>query len=160
MNGRIKKPTIVAAVAALAVAIVGGLATRIGPWYESLEKPWFNPPNWVFGPVWTIIYALAVASAARGWVACRTSRERAWLLSLFFINGVLNVVWSLLFFTVQRPDWALAEVTTLWLSVLSLIIFQGKRDKWAGRLLWPYLFWVSFAGFLNMRIVALNGPFG
>lgn len=160
MNKRIVKPTIVAGLAAFAVMILGGLATPIGPWYGNLVKPGFNPPNWVFAPVWTVIFALAVVAAVRGWGACGTNRERSWLISLFFINAALNVLWSLLFFSAQRPDWALAEVITLWMSVLSLILFLGRRDRWAARALWPYLIWVSFAGYLNIWIVVLNAPFG
>ncbi len=160
MSGKSKKPIVVAGLAALAVAVVGSAMTRIGPWYEALAKPDWNPPNWVFGPVWTLIYALAVFAAVRGWRACDTNRERSWLISLFFINGVLNVLWSALFFTFKRPDLALAEVVTLWLSVLVLIVFLYRKDKPASLVLIPYLVWVAFAGFLNARIVALNGPFG
>jgi tryptophan-rich sensory protein len=150
----------VAALAAFAVALIGGSMTRIGPWYEGLAKPDWNPPDWLFAPVWTLIYALAVFAAVRGWRASATHRERAWLVALFFVNAVLNVLWSALFFTFQRPDFALGEVLTLWLSVLALILFLRRRDGKAALALVPYLIWVAFAGVLNARIVALNGPFG
>lgn len=160
MTASKRRPIWIAALVAVVVAILGGAATRVGPWYDSLAKPSWNPPDWLFAPVWTLIYMLAVIAAVRGWAACETHRERSWLISLFFINAVLNVLWSALFFTFQRPDLALAEVVTLWLSVLALAVFLGRRDPWAGRFLWPYLVWVGFAAFLNLRIVALNAPFG
>ena len=143
-----------------AVALAGGFATDIGSWYRGLAKPALNPPDWAFAPAWTIIYALAATAAVIGWRATRTSAERAWLLSLFFANAVLNVLWSLIFFTVKRPDWALAEVATLWLSVLALIIFCSRFAPRAALLLAPYLVWVGFAAFLNYETVRLNAPFG
>lgn len=154
-----RKPVIVAALCAMAVAALGGAMTETGPWYRNLEKSPLTPPDWVFAPAWTLIYALAVMSAVYGWNATRSASGRAWLVSLFFLNAVLNVLWSAVFFTLERPDWALAEVATLWLSVLSLIVFLWPRSPVAGALLVPYLAWVSFAAYLNQRVVALNGPF-
>lgn len=142
------------------VALIGGLSTRIGPWYEALEKPALNPPNWAFAPAWTLIYALCVAAAVIGWRTITTNSGRAWLLSLFFMNALLNIMWSVFFFTLQRPDWALAEVTTLWLSVAALLIFFVRDASAAAWLMVPYLAWVTFAAYLNFRVVALNGPFG
>ena len=160
MGGALRNPVVVAVLAALTVAVIGGAMTNIGPWYENLEKPAFNPPNWVFAPAWTIIYALAVIAAVAGWRATRNNAERAWLISLFFVNAVLNILWSALFFTFQRPDWALAEVATLWLSVLALIVFFLRFSKLAALVLIPYLAWVAFAAYLNLAVVRLNGPFG
>jgi tryptophan-rich sensory protein len=134
--------------------------TDTGPWYRSLAKSSLTPPDWAFGPVWTLIYGLAVLAAVAGWRAMRSSRERAWLISLFFMNAVLNVAWSAVFFSLRRPDWALAEVATLWLSVLALIVFLWPRAQRAGALLVPYLAWVSLAAYLNVRVVQLNGRFG
>lgn len=134
--------------------------TRIDDWYRGLEKSSLNPPDWAFGPAWTIIYALAVLSAVIGWRATRTSAQRAWLISLFFFNAILNIAWSGIFFTLRRPDWALAEVAMLWLSVALLIGFLIRFSRPAGLLLVPYLAWVSFAAWLNYRVVVLNGPFG
>ncbi|MEO1137617.1 MAG: TspO/MBR family protein [Pseudomonadota bacterium] len=155
-----KKPVIVAILAAFAVAVIGGFMSEIGPWYEGLTKPVLNPPNWVFGPAWTIIYALAVLAAVTGWRATKTNRDRAWLISLFFVNAVLNILWSALFFTMRRPDWAFAEVITLWLSVLALVVFLGRLSKTAGAAMVVYLLWVTFAAYLNFGIIQLNGPFG
>ena len=156
----LRNPVAVAVMAALAVAILGGAVTDVGPWYEELKKPALNPPNWLFAPAWTVIYALAVIAAVKGWRASRTSRDRAWLISLFFCNGVLNVLWSFLFFTAKRPDWAMAQVVTLWLSVLALVIFFARISRTASLALVPYLAWVAFAAYLNAGIVRLNGPFG
>lgn len=154
------RPVIVAVAAAVTVAAVGGSLTKIGPWYRDLEKAAVNPPDWVFGPAWTIIYGLCVVAAVDGWRSLKTSRERAWLISLFFINAVLNVLWSAVFFTFKRPDLALAEVATLWLSVLSLMIFLSRGGRRGAVYLLPYLVWVAFAAYLNLRTVQLNAPFG
>ena len=134
--------------------------TRIDGWYRGLEKSALNLPDWVFAPAWALIYALAVVAATLGWRAMRTSAGRAWLVSLFFMNALLNIGWSGVFFTLRRPDWAMAELMALWVSVAALIILLGQRSKIAGGLLVPYLCWVSFAGWLNYKVVVLNGPFG
>lgn len=155
----LKRPIVVAAAAAISVAVVGGAMTDIGPWYENLKKPAWTPPNWLFGPAWTIIYAFAVYAAASGWRASRTGRDRAVLISLFFANAVLNILWSALFFTFKRPDWALAEVATLWFSVGALIVFFSRFSRPSAAALAPYLAWVAFAACLNYEIVALNGRF-
>ena len=133
--------------------------TDTGPWYRGLSKSPLNPPDWAFAPAWTVIYALAVLAATEGWRALRTRTDQAWLVSLFFMNAVLNVAWSAVFFTLRRPDWALGEVTALWASVLALIVFLWPRSRRAGGLLVPYLIWVSYAAYLNLQVVRLNGPF-
>lgn len=156
----VRRPILIAATAALLVALIGGAATRVGPWYRSLEKPALNPPDWLFAPAWTLIYALCVIAAVIGWRAATRFSQRAWMVSLFFVNAVLNILWSALFFTAQRPDWALAEVGALWLSVLALIGLLARFAPRAALLLVPYLVWVGFAGWLNYRVVVLNAPFG
>ncbi len=154
------RPILVAAAAAIGVAIAGGAMTDIGPWYRSLEKSALTPPDWAFGPAWTGIYALTAIAAVLGWRAAKSARARAFILSLFFINAVLNVAWSFFFFTLRRPDFALAEVATLWLSVLALIVLLRPMRRLAALCLVPYLAWVSFAAYLNFKVVALNPPFG
>lgn len=156
---RSRRPLLVAAMVALCTAVAGGAMTRIDAWYRSLEKSALTPPDWAFAPAWTLIYALTVVSATIGWRAARTSAERAWLACLFFVNAILNIAWSALFFTVRRPDWALAEVIVLWISVASLIVFLARFSKTASGILVPYLAWVSFAAWLNFKVVELNGPF-
>lgn len=146
--------------AALVSAIAGGLATQIGPWYYALRKPSYQPPDWLFGPVWTLIYGLTALAAILAWRAARSRAERRWMLALFAANIGLNLGWSVLFFTLRRPDFALAEVALLWLSVLALVIHCGRLHRTSGLLLLPYLAWVSFASFLNHGIVQLNAPFG
>jgi len=150
----------VAAGAALATAIAGGAMTRIDGWYRALDKSALNPPDWAFAPAWTIIYALAALAATFGWRDAKTLRDRWLLMILFFINALLNIAWSAVFFTLRRPDWALAEVATLWISVLVLIVFLARFSRSGSALMVPYLAWVSYAAWLNYRVVVLNGPFG
>lgn len=156
---RLGRPSIVATGTAGAVALIGGGLTQIGPWYRNLAKPDWNPPDWVFAPVWTLIYALCVYAATVGWRAIPKGTVRTWLLSLFLFNALLNILWSALFFTLRRPDLASAAVVGLWLSVGMLIVLLGRYERRAAMALVPYLAWVSFAGLLNARIVTLNGPF-
>ncbi|WP_416900209.1 MAG: TspO/MBR family protein [Minwuia sp.] len=153
-------PVAVAGAAALLVAILGGAATDVGPWYQSLAKPDWQPPEWAFGPAWTLIYALTALSAVAGWRGIRKRWQREWMVGLFCLNGALNVFWSVLFFSLKRPDWALYEVLSLWASVLVLIVFLWPHRVSAAALLVPYLLWVSFAGWLNYTVVAMNAPFG
>lgn len=141
---------------AVAVALIGGLATDVGPWYRSLRKPSWNPPDWLFGPAWTLIYALIAWAAGTAWYATPEA-QRLWIVIVpFVINALLNALWSVLFFSVKRPDWALAEVALLWLSSVSLIPIIGQHSSFAAQLLIPYALWVSFASALNARIVYLN----
>lgn len=155
-----RRAAVGAALAACAVAALGALATDLGPWYQSLRQPAWKPPDVLFGPAWTIIFALC---ALAGLEALRQAPDRAArrrIVALFGVNGTLNVLWSLLFFRVQRPDWALAEVGLLWASILLLIVVLRRHSARAGWLLLPYLVWVAFAAALNLAVVRLNGPFG
>jgi translocator protein len=149
----------VAAGAALLVAALGGAATDIGPWYLGLRKPSWQPPDWLFAPAWTAIFALTALAGLRTWQRTPDVAGRGRVLAAYALNALLNISWSLLFFTVQRPDWALAEVAALWLSVVLLIVVSGRRDRSAGWLLVPFLAWVAFAGVLNWSVVRLNEPF-
>lgn len=154
------RPIAVAAAAATGVAALGGLMTDIGPWYTSLRQPGWKPPDWAFGPIWTVIFALAAAAGVKGWRSAPSKAERELLLVLFSANGFLNVLWSLLYFRLHRPDWALFEVPLLWGSVLALIVVLARYARGAAWLLAPYLVWVATAAFLNWQTVQLNGPFG
>ena len=153
-----RRATIVATASAVAVLGTGGLLTKIGPWYASLKKPSWQPPGWAFGPAWTVIGGLTAWSAVLAWTPLRSRPERRTLIGLFVVNGVLNILWSLLFFNRKRPDWALIEVVPLWLSIAALIAAVRTRTPRAAWLLAPYLAWVSFAAFLNLTIVRLNRP--
>ena len=150
------KPIAVAAAAATLVAATGATITDLGPWYQSLRQPSWKPPDILFGPAWTIIFALAAASAARAWRDIRNPQSRPWIVGLFSLNGLLNLTWSALFFRVKQPSWALVEVPLLWLSILVLIVFLAKKSKVASQLLVPYQLWVTFAAALNAAVVSLN----
>ncbi|KWV94560.1 TspO protein [Erythrobacter sp. AP23] len=153
-------PIIVAGVAALGVAMLGATITDLGPWYQALEKPAWAPPDPVFGIAWTLIFALAAVAAVSTWRAAPTTRVADTVIGLFALNGFLNILWSLIFFRIQRPDWAFAELLLLWLSVGALILFCGRYSRLAGFALVPYLIWVTIAGALNWQVIELNGPFG
>ncbi|WP_373487207.1 TspO/MBR family protein [Blastomonas sp.] len=153
-------PLILAAMAALIVAAGGATITDLGPWYQGLTQPSWTPPNWLYGVAWTLIFALAALASLAAWRGAPNANTRTKVIGLFAFNGFLNVLWSLLFFRVQRPDWALIEVAALWLSVAFLIVYCGRFSKPAALLLLPYLAWVSVVAALNAAIVQLNGPFG
>ena len=141
------------------VAGTGMTLTDLGPWYQGLREPSWKPPDAAFGVIWTAIFALAAAAGVVAWRRARTSSGRQWIVALFAINGFLNVLWSLIFFKLRRPDYAMVEVAFLWASILSLIIALYRRSALASGLLVPYLVWVSIAAALNYEVVALNGPF-
>jgi translocator protein len=149
----------IAALSAVAVAVLGALTTELGPWYYALRKPSWQPPDWLFGPAWTLIFALAAVAAVLYWRDHHDRVDRTQVLAAFAANAFLNTVWSLLFFRLKRPDWALYEVGFLWLSILVLILLLRRGSRVAPWLLLPYLLWVSFASILNLKIVQLNAPF-
>ena len=142
------------------VAGFGAWLTDLTPWYRELKKPSWQPPDFLFGPAWSVILALASWSF---YLAMRDAPDTGALVLvvvLFLCNGVANLVWSPLFFRWKRPDWALYEVPILWLSILVPIILLAPINWTSSLLLWPYLAWVTFAAYLNLTIVRLNGPFG
>jgi len=159
-----------AAAAAAAVAGLGALTTDIGPWYVELKEPPWKPPDLLFGPAWTLIFACTAAAGVMAWPRPKAApwhhdagadrRSREWMLAAFALNATLNLVWSLLFFRLHRPDWAFVEVMALWLSIVLLMVLAGRRSATAAWLLLPYLAWVSFAALLNQAVVRLNSPFG
>lgn len=153
-------PMIFAVAAVLAVLGIGGATTKVDAWYKDLRKPTWNPPGWAFAPAWTIILGLAGWAGVEAWAHAATAGERWRIGVLFGFNALFHMLWSPLFFTWRRPDWALAEVPLLWLSVLALIVGLAPISPLSGWLLAPYLAWVAFAAFLNLTIVRLNAPFG
>jgi benzodiazapine receptor len=153
-------PVIVAALAATGVALLGGTITNLGPWYEGLVKPAWTPPEMAFPIVWTAIFTLAAVAGVTAWRSAPNSRMADTTIGLFALNGFLNVLWSLLFFRLQRPDWAFYELVLLWASILALIVYGWRFSRWAAFLLVPYLVWVTIAGTLNWQVVQLNAPFG
>jgi tryptophan-rich sensory protein len=148
-----------AAAGASFAGVVGALVTDLGPWYYGLRFPPWKPPDWLFGPAWTLIFAFAATAGAYAWLGARTAAARAIILALFALNLAFNILWSWLFFRMQRPDYALAEVGLLWLSIVALIVVLRRYSKASGWLLAPYLAWVTFAAALNYAIVRLNAPF-
>lgn len=153
-------PAVVAAIAAALVAILGATITDLGPWYQSLEKPGWNPPDIIFPVGWTVIFALNTLAIVAAWRAAPTPKVSDTIIGLFALNAFLNITWSMLFFRIQRPDWAFIEVLLLWLSIAALILYCGRHSKPAALLFLPYLAWVTFAAALNWAVVDLNGPFG
>lgn len=127
-----------------------------GEWYAGLAKPAWNPPNWLFGPVWTVLYILMAVAA---WLVWRRQglAGAALPLLVFVVQLVLNAMWSWLFFGLQRPGVALAEILVLWVAILVTILLFFRVRSVAGILLIPYLLWVSFAAVLNFTIWRLNG---
>ncbi|MBV9538169.1 MAG: tryptophan-rich sensory protein [Acidisphaera sp.] len=157
-------PFVIAGLGAIATAVAGALLTKLGAWYRDLRKPSWQPPDWLFGPAWTVIFALAAYAAGAGWESAPDEATRTTIVGLFVANALLNMFWSWLFFTRQRPDWALVEVAALWLSIFALIVVlapvSAPLSTPASLAMVPYLLWVSFASFLNLTIVRLNRPFG
>jgi translocator protein len=148
-----------AAVWAMAVAGLGGLFTELGPWYRALKQPPWKPPDLWFGPAWTLIFTLSAIALARAWRKASSLSDRQSIAAVAIGNGVLNVTWSWLFFKAKRPDWALAEVALLWLSIVVMMAVCRRHDAAAVSLLMPYVLWVAFAAALNAAVVQLNGPF-
>ncbi len=150
-----KKPVVIAFLVVFAVAGIGGAATDIGPWYFNLIKPAWQPPDWAFGPIWTLIYITTGIASVRAW-RLGDERQRSNFLLALLINCVLNVLWSVLFFKMQRPDVALIEVVVFWLSIVPLILLPLRYSPRSSLLMLPYLAWVSVAAYLNLTIVRLN----
>ncbi len=153
------KPVLIAFVLAMGVATLGALMTDLGTWYKTLNKPSWEPPDWAFGPAWTLIFSLAALSAAFAWRGAKTKADRETIILLFVLNAFFNVFWSALFFRLMRPDWALIESVFLWISVLVPLIYLRRFSLTSSWLLVPYLLWVTFATYLNYTIVKLNPQF-
>lgn len=153
-----KKPLLITILLVLAVGGIGGAATEIGPWYLQLVKPSWQPPDWAFGPVWTLIYITTSMAGLRAWRSA-TPQEKNYFLAAVLMNCVLNILWSVLFFKLHRPDLALMEVGALWMSVLLLTALPWTYSRISTWLMLPHLVWVSVAAWLNLTIVKLNGPF-
>jgi len=126
-----------------------------GTWYAGLVKPALTPPNWVFGPVWTLLYILMGVAAWMVWQR-RGRAGVALALTLFLLQLGLNVLWSYLFFGLQHPGLALLDIIALWLALLATLMAFRRLHRLAGGLLVPYLLWVSFAVYLNLQFWRLN----
>ncbi len=149
---------LIAVVTCLAIGFLSGLSTTdaIGNWYAGLNKPFFNPPNWLFAPAWSLLYTLMGISAALVWHQGLSRPEVKNALLFFGIQLVLNFFWSIIFFGLEQPMFALIEIILLWGFILVTILKFHKIHKVAAYLLIPYLAWVTFATALNAAIVYLN----
>lgn len=141
----------------LAVSAVGAAVTAgsVGTWYQTLAKPSFNPPDWIFAPVWTALYFMMAIAGWRVWRRDGLGGARS-AVTLFALQLALNMVWSILFFGLRSIGAALAEVLVLLLAILATTVVFWQRDRIAGMLFVPYAGWVAFAAVLNARLWQLN----
>ena len=157
-----KSGDILKLVAAITVSqmagIIGSFFTipAIPTWYAGLAKPSFAPPNGVFAPVWTTLFLLMGIAAFLVWRTASKKNEVRTGLILFAVQLLLNLCWSIVFFGLREPGWALAEITVLCLAVLATIIAFSKVSRLAAWLMSPYLVWIAFAAYLNYAIWKLN----
>ena len=137
----------------ISLGLLSGMSVSVGDssWYMYLNKPSFNPPNWVFGPIWTLLYILMGIAAGKIW-----HNQSMLQRTLFISQFILNVLWSPLFFYFHQILFALIDLCMLWAFLLALLFTVKKQTK-IFILLFPYFIWVSFAGFLNYNIWLLNG---
>ena len=149
---------VVSIVVCQGAGLIGSVATfpSIPTWYASLEKPPFNPPNWIFGPVWTALYALMGIAAFLVWRKGIRNREVKIALGIFLVQLVLNTLWSVVFFGLHSLAGGLVVIVVLWIAILLSIITFYRISKVAGVLLIPYILWVSFATILNFSLWQLN----
>jgi len=126
-----------------------------GEWYARLQKPAWNPPNWLFGPVWTALYTIMAVAVWLVWRRGGFAGQRVALL-LFLLQLLFNALWSPLFFGLHRPGLAFVDLLLLWLALLATVAAFGEARRLAGAMLLPYLAWVTFAGALNFAIWRLN----
>jgi benzodiazapine receptor len=149
---------IIAVVVSELAGIIGSIFTIsvIPNWYAGLVEPALNPPAWVFGPVWTTLYALMGIAAFLVWKAGWERKEVRMALKVFGLQLFLNAIWSIIFFGLHNPGWALVDIVALWLSIIWTIAVFYKISKPAAYLFLPYILWVSFALYLNYSIWILN----
>lgn len=145
------------ALASFTVSALGGAitASSVGTWYQTLNKPFFNPPDWLFGPVWTALFA---AMAVAAWWVWRHGPSPAVTraLQLHGLQLALNFTWTAIFFGLQQPAAAFFQIIVFWLAVAATIQAFAQVDRWAAWLMVPYLAWISFAAALNGAIWWLN----
>ena len=137
--------------------IIGSLATtpNIATWYSTIIKPSFSPPNYLFGPVWIILYTLIGIAFYLVWQSTNSDKKRI-AMKLFIIQLILNSLWSIIFFRFHNIPFAFIEIIFLWLAIIGTTIYFFKVSKPAGWILIPYLLWVTFAAILNYSIMILN----
>ena len=143
-------------IAVCMVAAMSGAVFKPGPWYRSLAKPSWNPPDWVFPVVWTALYAMMAVAGWLVWRAAGSFAAAAVPLGFFVLQLVLNAGWSAIFFGLRRMDLALVEVVFLWLAIFACIVTFAPFDTSAAWLMAPYLLWVTIAAYLNYTVLRLN----
>lgn len=131
-------------------------SSGVNGWYATASKPWFNPPNWIFAPVWTSLYILMGIALFLVWKAETDKNIKQTAIILFAVQLALNFFWSFIFFKLQLPGWAFAEIILMWIMIFITILWFGKISSAAAWLLVPYISWVSFASILNYAIWKLN----
>lgn len=150
---------VMAVVPVAAASLLGNLATapNIAGWYAQLAKPSFNPPNWIFAPVWTLLYVMMAYAFFRILRKPKATPLRASAIAAFLIQMALNAAWSWAFFAMHSPAFGFAVIVALWVAIAATLVLFRRIDGVAGALLIPYLAWVSFAMLLNAEIWRLNG---
>ena len=149
---------VVSIVACLAAGAIGSMFTRqaISTWYATLEKPAFQPPNWLFAPVWTLLYVLMGVAAFLVWRKGLENRQVKIALIAFLVQLVLNALWSVVFFGLESPLYGFIVIVVLWGAILFTILKFYRISLASSVLLWPYLLWVTFAAVLNESVWLLN----
>ncbi len=146
-------PLLLFLVVTLGGGLLIGMSNMPGPWYAALDKPPFNPPDWLFAPVWSILY---VAVAVAGWRIWRLDDTTGGAMTAWWVQLGLNFLWSPVFFTLQAPGLALAVILALLAAIVVFILPAWRRDRTAALLFLPYGAWVAFAALLNASIWWLN----
>ncbi len=149
---------VVSIIACLAAGAIGSIFTRsaIPTWYATLEKPAFNPPNWLFAPAWALLYLLMSIAAFLVWRRGLENRQVRIALIVFLIQLILNALWSVVFFGLESPLYGLIVISALWVAILFTVLKFYRISSVASVLMWPYLLWVTFAAVLNVSIWLLN----
>ena len=152
---------VVSVLACLAAGGIGSLFTykAIPAWYRGLMKPRYTPPNWAFGPIWTSLYILMGVSVFLIWNRGLAIHGATFAFTLFWIQLVVNVIWSVIFFGVKSKGGGVTTIIVLWLLILATTVSSFRVSAWSGGLLLPYIAWVSIASYLNIGIWLINkGP--
>lgn len=153
---------IVKAIIAIAIPLMVGATSGfftisgVESWYQTIQKPSWNPPNWIFGPVWTTLYVMMGIALFLVWKEDTSEELKKIAIGLFAVQLTLNFFWSFIFFNQQQPGWALVEIIAMWFFILLTIFAFAQVNKTAAWLLVPYISWVSFATILNYTIWQLN----
>jgi translocator protein len=137
------------------VAAWFGAQFTTGSWYAQLQQPTWAPPAWVFGPVWSVLYALMGVAAWLVWAQHGFGNART-ALTLFLVQLLFNALWSWIFFGLRNPGLALLEIVLLWVLIVATTVAFWRKHRLAGALLVPYLLWVSFAAALNFALWRMN----